>query len=110
MTCVSPPQPAEGDLLAYLDGEADDQVIAHLERCPHCRERARCLAHLQDRLMAQLYRFDCPSPEALGEYYLGVLSGDEAATVAWHLAECPRCAGEMAQLEGYLADLAPDLE
>lgn len=110
MTCVSPPELADRDLLAYIDGEADDQVITHLEGCPHCRERARRLARLQDRLTARLYRFDCPSSGELGEYHLGTLPSDRAAAVARHLDGCPRCAGEVAQLRGFLADLAPDLE
>ena len=110
MACISPPGPADTDLLAYLDGELDDQVAAHLEQCPHCRVRAQDLAHLQDQLTARLYRFDCPSPAELGEYHFGVLPPDQAATVAEHLAACPHCTGEVAQLESYLADLRPDLE
>jgi hypothetical protein len=110
MTCVSPPELADRDLLAYLDGEADDQVIAHLEGCPHCRERARRLARLQDCLTAQLYRFDCLSPIELGEYQLGTLPVEQMAAVTQHLAECPRCAQEVDQLGDYLADLAQDLE
>ena len=110
MTCVSPPELADRDLLAYIDGEAEDRVLAHLEGCPHCRERARRLARLQDRLTARLYRFDCPSPGELGEYHLGTLSGDQAAALAQHLDGCPRCAGEVAQLGGFLDDMAPDLE
>jgi anti-sigma factor RsiW len=110
MTCVSPPELADRDLLTYIDGEADDRVIAHLEQCPHCRARAQRLARLQDWLTARLYRFNCPSPIELGEYQLGILPGERAAAMARHLAECPRCAQEVAQLQGYLADLAPTLE
>jgi hypothetical protein len=110
MTCVSPPELNDRELLTYLDDEADHQVVAHLEQCPHCRERARHLAHLQDRLTARLYRLTCPSPHELGEYHLGVMPDDQAAAVAQHLAECPHCAGEVAQLKDYLAGLAPSLE
>lgn len=110
MTCVSPPRPADRTLLAYLDGEADDQVIAHLARCPYCRERAQRLARLQDRLTARLYRFNCPSPTELGEYQLGILRDEQAVAVAQHLAECPRCGRELSQLQGYLTELRPTLE
>jgi len=84
--------------------------MAHLERCLHCREKARRLTRLQDRLTAQLYRVTCPSPLELGEYHLGMLPRDQAVTVARHLAECPRCAREVAQLKDYLTELAPTLE
>jgi hypothetical protein len=110
MACVSPPELSDRELLTYIDGEADQQVVAHLERCPHCRERARRLARLQDHLTAQLYRVVCPSPLELGEYHLGLLPRDQAAAVARHLAECPHCAREVAQLKEYLTDLAPALE
>jgi anti-sigma factor RsiW len=110
MSCISPPQPADIDLLAYLDGESDDQVTTHLERCPHCRERARKLGHLQDHLTARLYRYNCPSTAELGDYHLGLLPQGQEAALAHHLTECPRCAYEVSQLEAYLADLAPALE
>jgi hypothetical protein len=110
MICVSPPELSDGDLLAYLDGEADTHAKKHLENCPSCRERAQRLARRQSDMTARVYRFDCPSPLELGEYRLDVLSTDRAAGVARHLATCLRCTQEVAQLEGYLADLAPDLE
>jgi anti-sigma factor RsiW len=105
-----PPELTDRDLLAYLDGEADPQVAEHLERCPHCRQRAARLAHLQGHLTAQLYRLVCPPPQELGEYHLGLLAADRAAAVAYHLAECPHCTREIAQLQDYLADLSPALD
>jgi anti-sigma factor RsiW len=110
MACVSPPELTDRELLTYIDGEADQQVVAHLERCPHCREKAHRLARLQHRLIAQLYRLTCPSSMELGEYHLGLLSREQAAVVARHLAECPHCTREVAQLKDYLTDVAPTLE
>ena len=109
MACISPPELDDTALLAYIDGEADPQVVAHLEQCPHCREKARVLARVQDRLTAQLYRLMCPSPLELGEYHLGLLPRDQAAALARHLAECPHCTREAAQLKDYLEQLKPDL-
>jgi hypothetical protein len=97
------------DLLAYLDGEPDDQVAAHLERCSHCLERAQALARLQGDLVARLYRFECPAPAELGEYHLDLLPRDRAMAVTRHLAKCPRCATEVAQLKDYLAERESDL-
>jgi hypothetical protein len=110
MACISPPELADMDLLAYLEGEADDRVAAHLERCPHCRKRAQALAQLQGDLMVRLHRFECPAPAELGEYHLGLLPRDQAIAVTRHLAECPRCAAEVAQLGNYLAELESDLK
>jgi hypothetical protein len=109
MACISPPELDDTALLAYIDGEAAPQVIAHLKQCPHCRAKARVLARVQDRLTAQLYRLNCPSPLELGEYHLGLLPRDQAAALARHLVECPHCTHEATQLKDYLAQLKPDL-
>ena len=110
MPCVSPPELTDRELLTYIDGEADQQVVVHLERCPHCREKAYRLARFQHRLTAQLYRLTCPSSMELGEYDLGLLPRDQAAVVARHVADCPHCTREVAQLRDYLAEMAPALE
>jgi anti-sigma factor ChrR (cupin superfamily) len=102
MVCVSPPEPDDTSLWAYLDGEADLDVQAHLQQCPHCRQRAEQLAAFERRVKAGLYRAACPTPHELGEYHLGLLGGDQAAAVARHLAGCPNCTQEVAQLQGFL--------
>lgn len=109
MTCVAPPELADRELLAYIDDPADGRVAVHLERCAHCRERVKRLARVQERLTARLYRLSCPPAVELGEYHLGVLDTARAATIAAHVAGCVHCSREVAQLEGYLGDLASDL-
>jgi hypothetical protein len=96
-------------LLAYLDGEADQKVAAHLEQCPHCRDRAQRLGRLQERMRAEMYRIVCPTPLELGEYHLGVLADAQAKVVAKHLKECPHCSREVSQLKTYLGELSGDL-
>jgi anti-sigma factor RsiW len=110
MTCISPPELDDGMLLLYLDGEADQMVAAHLEQCPHCRERAERLGRLQERMRAEMYRIDCPTSLELGEYHLGVLADAQARVVARHLKDCPFCSREVSQLKTYLGDLSGDLE
>jgi hypothetical protein len=58
-------------------------------------------------MTAQLYRITCPTPTELGEYHLGVLPSEDAEAVTQHLAECPHCRREVAQLKDYLAELEP---
>jgi len=109
MTCTSPPQLADQELLAHLDGEASPEVEAHLVSCPHCRERAQHLARLQARLAARLYRATCPSPLELGEYHLGILAPAQKLAMDQHLATCLHCSHELEQLEAYVSALAPDI-
>jgi anti-sigma factor RsiW len=110
MTCVMPPQLKDRDLLAYMDGEASDEVTAHMQRCPHCRGRARDLARIQARLRSRLYRVECPAPHELGEYHLGLLADEHMYSIERHVGQCPHCAREVARLRDYLHDLAPALE
>ncbi len=110
MTCVSPPELEDRQLLSHLDGGGDDSIAEHLARCPHCREKADQLARLQNRLTARLYRLTCPSSIELGEYHLGLLPTDQKVAVAQHVRECPHCKREVAQLRDYLRELAPAFE
>lgn len=68
------------------------------------------VANMDDSFKTRLYRADCPEAAELGEYHLGLLAPERALAIKRHVADCPHCAGEVAQLQQYLADLAPDLE
>ncbi len=105
--CVSPPALDDQQLLAYLDGEGNQSIGAHLEKCPSCRERAGEIARLQNKLTARLYRLTCPSPIELGDYQMGLLPSSQRMAIAQHLRECPHCMRELAQLRSYLSELAP---
>jgi hypothetical protein len=68
------------------------------------------MIHLEEKLTLALYRMNCPDSTELGEYYLRVVPDERAGFIAQHLAECPHCAREVAQLKGYLDELAATLE
>jgi len=97
-TCINPTEINEGDLMAYVDGTADQAVIEHVRRCPACARQAQELARLQATLTARLYRASCPTPDQLITYQRGELRGSEKLTVAQHLRQCPHCARELAAL------------
>jgi len=107
MKCIEPPELDEIQLLTWLDGDADQGVSRHLVKCPHCSAKAVHLHLVEARLTAALYRSSCPSPLALGEYRLGTLARGETTAITRHVAECPHCQREFAQLQSFLADLAP---
>lgn len=107
-TCIDPPPLDTAQLLAFLDGDADPSIAAHLRRCDYCRGQATRLAKLQQGLTAKLYRVSCPTSSELGEYQLGRLGAKRSAMISQHLAECPHCARELAQLVTFLGDLSAD--
>jgi hypothetical protein len=108
MKCISSPALDDTQILRFVDGEADDKVIAHIKQCPYCSERARQWTRLQNSFRKQSYRVTCPSPLELGDYHLGYLPAPQVLVVAQHLHECPLCRREVAVLENFLGNLAPE--
>jgi hypothetical protein len=96
--CVNPAEIKEGDLMAYVDGEAGKGVAEHIHRCPACGQRVEELATLQATLSTRLYRQACPAPEQLIAYHQSGLEGGAALVVGQHLRQCPHCARELADL------------
>ncbi len=103
MNCSLSAPVDEKALLQYLDGQAPAQVAEHLAQCPSCTERAAELARFLSRLRKLLYRVECPSSLELGEYVLEMLPSAQAGRVQAHVAQCPHCTRELAQLERFLA-------
>jgi Putative zinc-finger len=68
------------------------------------------MAKLENQLSNALYRAFCPDTHELGEYQLGLLSSPRANQIQTHLAECPHCRAELAQLKSFLKQVEPDLE
>jgi hypothetical protein len=110
MEPINQPEPTNQQLLAYLDGEADTTTIATIEGSRSARQRLEGLARLTGKLTARLYRVVCPQPNELGEFQLALLPEHQQAAIQEHLTTCPHCQAELTQLQGYLADLAADIE
>lgn len=64
----------------------------------------------EGNMTTALYRSLCPDSAELGEYQLGLLMGDRRISIREHLATCPHCRREMAQLDQFLTSVAPDIE
>ncbi|MEJ2600936.1 MAG: zf-HC2 domain-containing protein [Anaerolineales bacterium] len=68
------------------------------------------MAKLENQLSKALYRAFCPETLELGEYQLGMLSSQQANKIQTHLAECPHCQAELAQLKSFQKEVEADLE
>lgn len=98
MNCVAPEEIREGDLLAYVEGRASQQVKEHVARCPPCTAEAAALAKIDRALSAVLYRASCPATEVLVQYQAGLLPVRERRRIEGHLRVCSLCAGELRRL------------
>jgi hypothetical protein len=102
MKCITSPALEDTQIVSYMEGEADAVVVAHINECAFCRERANRWTLLQNGLKKQLYRVTCPTSMELGDYYLKLLPSPQALIVAQHVHECPLCRREVAELEGFV--------
>jgi len=93
--CLRRPALDDLELIAAIDGEAGDEILAHLRECPHCAERARELESLQRLLRQRLYRILCPSSDDLLAYQQGWLDEQRHSQIREHMRECPHCSDEM---------------
>ena len=105
MECSAPGTIHDEELLAYLAGERVRPVVPqHLASCQSCTTKLADYRRIEHKLIGKLYRWDCPPNQVLGEYELGLLSGEVAAAVKRHLSRCTLCATEVATLADFLAD------
>jgi len=112
MNCIFPPELEDKKLLAYLDGNIDQETKLHLEQCQYCLEKAKDIARIHNLITAHLYRIHCPSSLELGEYHLdhlGLLSKAQTDSIKQHLNVCPHCEREIAELHSHQEELVTDL-
>ncbi|MGB0387267.1 MAG: anti-sigma factor family protein [Ardenticatenaceae bacterium] len=93
-------------LVAYLDGVAEEKVLKHVHRCAHCQRKAGELERAQQRFAAKLFGHTCPSAMELGEYHLGTLSAGEAQRIRTHLRQCSTCRQQLDELQHFVDDRA----
>lgn len=106
MICTNNPPLDDVELLMALDGESTREVAMHVTQCPQCSQRAAELANGQRLATAHLFRAACPTALELGEYRLDMLPAAKTAAVQQHVAVCPHCTEELAQLTSFMD--APD--
>jgi len=90
----------DGDLMAYVDGEADPWVREHVESCAACLSEATELGQVTQEVLDLMYRAFCPEPERLGQYHLKLLSANEELVMAAHLRKCEHCTEDLLLLVG----------
>lgn len=106
MKCISSPALDDIEIARYIEGEAEEAVVAHINECLFCSDRARQWTLLQNRLRRQFYRTTCPTPMELGDYHLGLLPAPRVLVIAQHVRECALCRREVVHLDEYLTELA----
>lgn len=111
MECTKPGTIHEDELAAYVIGQpVRPGVIRHLASCSHCASLVMHYQKIERRLTQQLYRWDCPVSQELGEYHLGLLSAVDAHRIEVHLQQCILCTAEVQVLADFMAQDTFDLQ
>lgn len=92
--CINPAEIQEGDLIAYIWGDARPTVTAHIAQCAFCAAETADLRLMEVAFQTALYRIDCPQTDTLLHYHLGMLSAKEQKQVQEHFVTCPNCRAE----------------
>ena len=103
--CINPTEIREGDLLAYIEGQASAEVQDHVQHCAYCTERAALYDHLDRRLRIGLYRTSCPPSDVLVGWQLHLLPTSQELQVAAHVRTCTHCIRELEELAALDDDL-----
>ncbi|MFH1502927.1 MAG: zf-HC2 domain-containing protein [Candidatus Eisenbacteria bacterium] len=98
--------PSRGELLAYVEGHADERAAeaarSHLGECVDCARSAESLRETVSLLRAAPRGTspmdDCPETELTELYAEGSLTGADAARAEEHLARCRSCLALLADL------------
>ncbi len=105
MECSNPGAIRDEELFAYLEGESvRPAVLQHLAACQYCSSQAKTYQRLELKLIKNLYRWDCPPNQVLGDYQFGLLSPQQSVEVGSHLSMCMLCKAEVVQLTEFLAN------
>ncbi len=105
MECSNPGAIRDEELFAYLEGESVRPAVRqHIAACQYCSSQAKTYQRLERTLIQNLYRWDCPPNQVLGDYQFGLLSPQQAVEVKSHLSMCVLCKAEVAQLGEFLAN------
>ena len=107
MPCSDPPPLDDETIDAALDGDMPPAVAAHLQHCTYCASRLEEARQFETALRGRLARWDCPPPEELGDYHLGLVPQARQRAIAAHLEECPRCSAEIEDLRVFLTEAVP---
>jgi hypothetical protein len=107
MKCRFPPPLTDDQISAALDGEANQSIRDHLMRCEDCAARLAQSRQIEQMLRSGLARWDCPTPQHLGDYHLGLVSQADSRAIARHLDSCARCSDEIEELRVFLTADTP---
>ncbi len=97
--CILQSPLSDDDLLAVLDGEANEDIQNHLGICAYCSERLGHMRKLEQGVHMIMYRSDCPTADELADFVMEVVTFDIYQSIQEHLQACVVCREEVQKLQ-----------
>ncbi|MEM7334099.1 MAG: hypothetical protein AAF490_18585 [Chloroflexota bacterium] len=85
----------DGDLMAYLAGEASSDISKAIESSKTTLAEIEALRSLDVSLLSLVFRSNCPDTKQLLEYQIGFLPNELQAETEAHISDCPHCRAEI---------------
>jgi hypothetical protein len=101
---TAPSNITDAELLAYIEGDADDRTIKLVEGSETLSRRVQQLRREVEWLTAHSFRCSCPEADDLGDFHLGLLPKAKARAIENHLTRCPFCSRELVQYKAFLGE------
>jgi hypothetical protein len=87
------------ELDRLADGEGTPEMEQTLANSPADQQRLQAIRQEEQSLHRALFRADCPSTLTLGEWQFGMVASHIAQRIQNHLASCPHCTAELADIQ-----------
>lgn len=97
------PESNEDRITAAVDGEITPEIERLMAENDDFAAQVRGIRQFESKLKSALFRWDCPTPQQLGDYQLQLISPITAAEIKTHLAHCVHCQTELEELTAFLA-------
>jgi len=109
MECSHPMAPTRDDLIKYIldEEELPEGANAHIAECNTCRQNLADCQQVDNLLVANLYRSQCPDSMQLSLYCGEYLEVEKQLSIAAHLQQCPLCSAEVAVTRQFLSEIEP---
>lgn len=84
------------DRMAYLEGEAEPEIVKHIENCAFCLQEVSALLAVDTLLHGAAEREECPDMDTLVQIAAGFWPADQP--VESHVGHCQYCQADLQQL------------
>ena len=91
------------DRLAYLDHDAEQHVVQHIESCQYCLQAVADLLAIDIMIQDVADRQDCPNMDDLVQYSSGISSNE--AQIQAHLSSCDACQADIHLIQVQISEV-----